>query len=58
MSKLSNVLKSIKAAAPHVKTILTIAAAANDGKTYKHKDKVDKALNGAYKATEVIERVL
>ena len=58
MSKLNKLLRAVKAAAPYVKATVVVVANANDAVEYKHKDKVQKALNGAYKAADVVERVL
>lgn len=58
MSKLTVALKAVKLAAPHVKAGLVLVAGALADKEYKHKAKVDKALNGAYKAAELVERIL
>lgn len=56
--KLSKTLTAIKAAAPYVKATVIVVAHANDSIEYKHKAKVGKALNGVYKAADVVERVL
>lgn len=58
MSKLTKLLTAAKAAAPYVKAAVVVAANANDAVEYKHKAKVEKALQGAYKAADVVERVL
>ena len=58
MSKLNNLLRAVKDAAPYVKAAVVVAANANAGFEYKGKVKVEKALNGAYKAVDVVERVL
>mgnify|MGYP003594139166 CR=1 FL=1 len=58
MSKLNNQLRAVKAAAPYVKATVVVVANASDAIEYKHKAKVDKALNGAYKAADLVERVL
>lgn len=58
LTKLNKLLTAAKAAAPYVKAAVVVAANANAGFEYKGKAKVEKALNGAYKAADVVERVL
>ena len=58
LSKLSKALAAVKAAAPYVKATVVLVANANDALEYKGKAKVEKALQGAYKAADVVERVL
>ena len=58
MNKLTKLLTAVKAAAPYVKAAVVVAANANAGFEYKGKAKVEKALNGAYKAADVVERLL
>ena len=58
MSKLSKILSGLKRAAPYVKATVVVVANANDAVEYKHKAKVEKALQGVYKAVDVVERVL
>ena len=56
LNRLPKVLAGLKRAAPYVKA--TVVVVANDAVEYKHKAKVHKALQGAYKAADVVERVL
>ena len=58
LNKLSNVLAGLKRAAQYVKATVVVVANANDAVEYKYKAKVEKALQGAYKAVDVVERVL
>ena len=58
LNKLSKVLAGLKRAAPYVKTTVVVAANASDAVEYKHKAKVEKALQGVYKAADVVERLL
>ena len=58
LTKLLTAAKAAKAAAPYVKAAVVVAANANDAVEYKHKTKVEKALQGAYKAADVVERLL
>ena len=58
MNKLTKLLTAAKAAAPYVKAAVVVAANANAGFEYKGKAKVEKALQGAYKAADVVERLL
>lgn len=58
LSKLSKVLTAVKSAAPYVKATVVLVANANDAVEYKHKAKVEKALQGVYKAADLVERVL
>lgn len=51
-------LVRFKRALPHIKTALVVVANGLADKEYKHKEKVEKVLNGAYKTAEVLERVL
>lgn len=58
MNKLGTVLAGLKRAAPYVKGAVVLVADELKGREYKHKAKVEKALNGMYKAAELVERVL
>ena len=58
LNKLSKVLAGLKRAVPYVKATVVVVANANDAVEYKHKAKVEKALQGAYKAADLVERVL
>ena len=58
MSKLANVLAGLKRAAPYVKGAVVLVGNELSTKEYKHKEKVEKALNGAYKAADAVERIL
>lgn len=58
MSKLLKAVKAVKSAAPYVKATVVLVANANDAVEYKHKAKVEKALQGVYKAADLVERVL
>lgn len=48
----------VKGAAKLIKTALVLVANANDAVQYKRKAKVDKVLQGAYKAADVVDRSL
>lgn len=56
--KLYKALAAVKAATPYVKATVLAVAHSNDAVDYKHKSKVEKVLNGVYKAADVLERVL
>ena len=58
MNKLLTVLATLKKAAPIVKGATVLVVNELHDKQYKHKAKVEKALNGLYKAADAIERVL
>ena len=58
MSKLLKAVKAVKSAVPYVKATVVLVANANDAVEYKHKAKVEKALQGVYKAADLVERVL
>lgn len=58
MSKFKSVLTGLKKAAPVVKLSVVFIANGLDEFEFKGKAKVEKALQGAYKAADVVERVL
>ena len=58
MSKLQLVLATLKKAAPLVKGATVLVVNELHDKQYKHKAKVEKALNGVYKTADAIERIL
>ena len=58
MNKLNAVLVTLKKAAPYVKDAVVLLNNELSTKEYKHKAKVEKALQGAYKAANLVERVL
>lgn len=58
MNKLTKTLALAKRAAPYVKGAVVLLNNELSSKEYKHKEKVEKALNGAYKAADLVERVL
>lgn len=51
-------LLKLKRALPFIKATLEVAGEVNGAIKHKHQDRVDKALGKAYRATEVVERVL
>lgn len=58
MSKLSKVLGALQKALPIVKTAVLYAKSASSSAEYKHKAKVEKALDKALIATEVASVVV